>query len=210
MAETGLDVIVSTGMSDMYDLVEALNILDTGRNEVSILHCLSQYPAQYDRLNLLSIEDLKNRFGKAHKIGYSDHSLGNHIPLAAVAMGAEIIEKHVTLDRSMKGTDQAGSSEPQEMKELVHNIRTFEMSKGTLGIFKDKSTIEASKKLERSLAANQELYNGNIITEDEIHMLSPGDGLKWSDLDKVVGKTIRNDIPKNALIRLEDLVDTID
>jgi sialic acid synthase SpsE len=210
VAETGLDVIVSTGMSDMYDLVEALNILDTGRNEVSILHCLSQYPAQYDRLNLLSIEDLKNRFGKAHKIGYSDHSLGNHIPLAAVAMGAEIIEKHVTLDRSMKGTDQAGSSEPQEMKELVHNIRTFEMSKGTLGIFKDKSTIEASKKLERSLAANQELYNGNIITEDEIHMLSPGDGLKWSDLDKVVGKTIRNDIPKNALIRLEDLVDTID
>jgi sialic acid synthase len=210
VAETGLDVIVSTGMSDIYDLVEALNILDTGRNEVSILHCLSQYPAQYDKLNLLSIQDLKNRFGKAHKIGYSDHSLGNHIPLAAVAMGAEIIEKHVTLDRNMKGTDQAGSSEPQEMKELVHNIRTFEMSRGSLGVFKDESTIEASKKLERSLAANQELFNGNIITEDEIHMLSPGDGLKWNDLDKVVGKTIRNDIPKNALIRLEDLVDTID
>ena len=144
------------------------------------------------------------------KIGYSDHSLGNHIPLAAVAMGAEIIEKHVTLDRNMKGTDQAGSSEPQEMKELVHNIRTFEMSRGLLGVFKDESTIEASNKLERSLAANQELFNGNIITEDEIHMLSPGDGLKWNDLDKVVGKTIRNDIPKNALIRLEDLVDTID
>ena len=210
VAETNLDIIVSTGMSDIYDLVEALNILDTGRNEVSILHCLSQYPAQYDKLNLLSIQDLKNRFGKAHKIGYSDHSLGNHIPLAAVAMGAEIIEKHVTLDRNMKGTDQAGSSEPQEMKELVHNIRTFEMSRGLLGVFKDESTIEASNKLERSLAANQELYNGNIITEDEIHMLSPGDGLKWSDLDKVVGKTIRNDIPKNALIRLEDLVDTID
>ena len=84
------------------------------------------------------------------------------------------------------------------------------MSRGSLGVFKDESTIIASEKLERSLAANQELFNGNIITEDEIHMLSPGDGLKWNDLDKVVGKTIRNDIPKNALIRMEDLVDTID
>jgi sialic acid synthase len=124
-------------------------------------------------------------------------------------MGAEIIEKHVTLDRNMKGTDQAGSSEPQEMKELVHNIRTFEMSRGTFGTFKDESTNLASEKLERSLATNQELFEGNIITADEIHMLSPGDGLKWSDLDKVIGKTLRKDLLKNTLIKLEDLTDEI-
>ena len=209
VADTGLDVIISTGMSGLDELVEALNILDTGENEISILHCLSQYPAQYDKINLLSIQDLKNRFGGLHKIGYSDHSIGNHIPLAAVAMGAEIIEKHVTLDRNMKGTDQAGSSEPQEMKELVHNIRTFEMSRGTFGTFKDESTNLASEKLERSLATNQELFEGNIITADEIHMLSPGDGLKWSDLDKVIGKTLRKDLLKNTLIKLEDLTDEI-
>lgn len=209
VAETGLDVIISTGMSGIDDIVPAVNILDTGDNEVSILHCLSQYPAQYDKINLLSIQDLKNRFGGLHKIGYSDHSIGNHIPLAAVAMGAEIIEKHVTLDRNMKGTDQAGSSEPQEMKELVHNIRTFEMSRGTFGTFKDESTNLASEKLERSLATNQELFEGNIITADEIHMLSPGDGLKWSDLDKVIGKTLRKDLLKNTLIKLEDLTDEI-
>ena len=209
VAETGIDVIVSTGMSGLDELVEALNILDTGENEISILHCLSQYPAQYDKINLLSIQDLKNRFGGLHKIGYSDHSIGNHIPLAAVAMGAEIIEKHVTLDRNMKGTDQAGSSEPQEMKELVHNIRTFEMSRGRLETFKDETTNLASEKLERSLSTNQELFEGSMITEDKIHMLSPGDGLKWSDLDKVVGKTLKKDLLKNTQIKLEDLTDEI-
>ena len=205
VAETGIDVIVSTGMSGIDELVEALNILDTGENEISILHCLSQYPAQYDKINLLSIQDLKNRFGGLHKIGYSDHSIGNHIPLAAVAMGAEIIEKHATLDRNMKGTDQAGSSEPQEMKELVHNIRTFEMSRGRLEIFKDETTNLASEKLERSLATNKELKKGTIITSDDIHMLSPGNGLKWSDLDRVIGKEVISDISSHTLINEEHL-----
>jgi sialic acid synthase len=205
VAETGIDVIVSTGMSGLDELVESLNILDTGENEISILHCLSQYPAQYDKINLLSIQDLKNRFGGLHKIGYSDHSIGNHIPLAAVAMGAEIIEKHVTLDRNMKGTDQAGSSEPQEMKELVHNIRTFEMSRGRLEIFKDETTNLASEKLERSLATNKELKKGTIITSDDIHMLSPGNGLKWSDLDRVIGKEVISDISSHTLINEEQL-----
>ena len=120
-------------------------------------------------------------------------------------MGAEIIEKHVTLDRNMKGTDQAGSSEPQEMKELVHNIRTFEMSRGRLDTFKDESTNIASEKLERSLATNKDLKKGSIITFDDIHMLSPGNGLKWGDLDKVVGKVVINDMSSNTLINKEDL-----
>ena len=120
-------------------------------------------------------------------------------------MGAEIIEKHVTLDRNMKGTDQAGSSEPQEMKELVHNIRTFEMSRGRLEIFKDETTNLASEKLERSLATNKELKKGTIITSDDIHMLSPGNGLKWSDLDRVIGKEVISDISSHTLINEEQL-----
>jgi sialic acid synthase len=105
----------------------------------------------------------------------------------------------------MKGTDQAGSSEPQEMKELVHNIRTFEMSRGRLETFKDETTNLASEKLERSLATNKELKKGTIITSDDIHMLSPGDGLKWSDLDRVIGKEVISDISSHTLINEEQL-----
>ncbi len=98
---------------------------------------------------------------------------------------------------------------PNPDKYLVKNIRTFEMSRGRLETFKDETTNLASEKLESSLSTNQELSEGSMITEDKIHMLSPGDGLKWSDLDKVVGKTLKKDLLKNTQIKLEDLADEI-
>ncbi len=203
IAETDNDVILSTGMADEFDIIQALTILD---RKVTILHCLSQYPAEYTRLNLLSIKRLQEMFGKEHTIGYSDHSMGIHIPLAAVAMGAKVIEKHVTLDRNMKGTDHACSAEPQEMKQMVHDIRTFERGLGESKVFIDDSVRGSSKKLERSLATWNYLAKGDVIRYEDLHMISPGDGLKWEDINQVVGKRANKDIANNSLIRLEDLV----
>jgi sialic acid synthase len=148
---------------------------------------------------------LKEDYGQAYTIGYSDHSIGIHIPLAAVSLGAEVIEKHVTLDKNMKGTDHKGSAEPQEMKELVHNIRTFERSLGKDSIFKDDSVQLASKKLERSLAVRNDMTEGDVLTRENVYMISPGDGLKWDDMKNLVGKKINKKLEKNTLLSLEDV-----
>ena len=206
IGKTNLDVILSTGMAGKKEIDNALKIIDDGVRHVSILHCLSQYPAEYSRLNLSSIKKLQQIYGKEHTIGYSDHSIGSHIPLAAVAMGAKIIEKHVTLDRNMKGTDHKGSAEPQEMKELVHNIRTFEKSIGEENIFRDESVTSASDKLERSLALKNNLKKNQIISKDDIYMISPGNGFKWNDIGKFVGKKINKDLEKNTLLNIKDIV----
>jgi len=206
IGKTNLDVILSTGMAGKKEIDNALKIIDDGVRHISILHCLSQYPAEYSRLNLSSIKKLQQIYGKEHTIGYSDHSIGSHIPLAAVAMGAKIIEKHVTLDRNMKGTDHKGSAEPQEMKELVHNIRTFEKSIGEENIFRDESVTSASDKLERSLALKNNLKKNQIISRDDIYMISPGNGFKWNDIGKFVGKKINKDLEKNTLLNIKDIV----
>jgi sialic acid synthase len=201
ISETDNDIIFSTGMVGEKEIDVALNILDNKDREISILHCLSQYPAEFSNLNLLSIHKLIEKYGDRCEIGYSDHSIGWHIPLAAVAMGAKIIEKHVTLDKKMKGTDQIGSTEPHEMKELVHNIRTFEKSLGDKIVFKHESVNSASKKLERSLATNRLLHIGHVLSVDDVHMISPGDGMRWEELDKIIGKKVQRNYGKNELIR---------
>ena len=120
-------------------------------------------------------------------------------------MGAEIIEKHITLDRKMKGTDQAGSLGPDGLNRMVRDIRVMEMSMGKEDIFIDPSVSSARKKLERSVASNKELKKGAIITEKDIHLLSPGDGIKWSDKDTLIGKVLNQDIAKNEIIYKNDL-----
>jgi sialic acid synthase len=205
IAKTKLPVILSTGMAGENELETVLEIFDKNSSyDISILHCLSQYPAEFTRLNLNTIKYLKQKYPN-NKIGYSDHSLGIHISLAAVAMGAEIIEKHVTLDKNMKGTDQAGSSEPYEVKQLLHDIRTFELGLGQMALFKDDSIELASKKLERSLATNVSIQPGEIITEDKIHMISPGDGFKWSDRDKFINKVAKTFIDENTILNLDQI-----
>ena len=205
IGKTDVDVILSTGMGGKKEIDDALRILDDGLRNITILHCLSQYPAEYSRLNLSSINKLKEDYGQAHTIGYSDHSIGIHIPLAAVSLGAKVIEKHVTLDKNMKGTDHKGSAEPQEMKELVHNIRTFERSLGKDDIFKDDSVQLASKKLERSLAVRSDMKKGDVLNRENIYMISPGDGLKWDDIKNLVGKKINKKLERNTLLSLEDV-----
>lgn len=204
LAETKIPIILSTGMSGKKELDDALNIITKHHNKISILHCVSQYPTHPDNLNLKTITYLKNNYGQ-YKIGFSDHTIGIAATVAAVAMGAEIIEKHITIDRHMKGTDQLGSLGPDGVNRMVRDIRLAENWLGKEELYIDKSVESAKIKLERSIASNKDLKVGDIITENDLHMLSPGDGYKWSQLNEVIGKTIVKDIPKNEIIYPENI-----
>ncbi|MDY3294913.1 MAG: N-acetylneuraminate synthase family protein [Bacteroidaceae bacterium] len=199
MAETKIPIILSTGMAGKKELDDALDVITRYHSDISILHCVSQYPTHPDNLNLNTINYLKKHYSQYH-IGFSDHTIGISAPPIAVGMGAEIIEKHITIDRHMKGTDQPGSLGPDGVNRMVRDIRMVERWLGTEDLYIDKSVAAAKEKLERSIATNKILHVGDVITEDDLHMLSPGDGYKWAQKDEVIGKTVTVEIPKDEVI----------
>lgn len=200
MAETRIPIILSTGMAGKKELDEALEVITRYHSDISILHCVSQYPTHPDNLNLNTIPYLIKHYGDRFKIGFSDHTIGISAPAVAVGMGAEIIEKHITIDRHMKGTDQIGSLGPDGVNRMIRDIRIVERWMGKEDIYIDPAVESARKKLERSIATNKTLMPGDIITEDDIHMLSPGDGYKWTERDKVIGHRVKEKIPRNEII----------
>ena len=206
LAETKIPIIVSTGMAGEKELDDAIQIITKHHSNISILHCVSQYPTKPKNINLNTISYLLNNY-KDYIIGYSDHTIGISTPVAAVAMGAKIIEKHITLDRRMKGTDQAGSLGPDGVYRMVRDIRILDKSMGTEDIFIVPDTAPAKEKLERSIASNRKINAGEVINEGDIHMLSPGDGFKWSEKELVVGKKIINKTGENEIIYSNNLQD---
>jgi sialic acid synthase len=199
LSETKIPIIISTGMAGRKELDVAVDLISKYHTKISILHCVSQYPTEYQNVNLKTIEFLKNNYSD-YTIGYSDHTIGIATPLAAVAMGAEIIEKHITIDRQMKGTDQLGSLAIDGIYRMVRDIRNLELSLGYEDIFIDDNVKSARVKLERSIATNKALEVGDIINESDIHLLSPGNGFKWSEKNNVIGKKVLKAIPKNEII----------
>lgn len=199
LAETRIPIILSTGMAGKKELDEALAVITKYHNDIAILHCVSQYPTEPDNLNLLTIRYLQKHYGQ-YTIGFSDHTIGIAAPIVAVGMGAKIIEKHITIDRGMKGTDQKGSLGPDGVRRMVRDIRLAEHWMGTEDLYIDRSVAASKVKLERSIASNKDLEVGHIITEDDIHMLSPGDGFKWSERTQLIGKALKTAVPKNEII----------
>jgi sialic acid synthase len=204
MAETKIPIILSTGMAGEKELNDALEIITKYHSNISILHCVSQYPTYPENLNLNTILYLKEHY-RQYSIGFSDHTIGISAPVAAVVMGAEIIEKHITIDRRMKGTDQAGSLGPDGVNRMIRDIRITEMSMGKKELYIEPSVQASKNKLERSIATKRSMKAGEIITENDIHLLSPGDGFKWAEKDKVVGKTTKEYILANEVIYLSNL-----
>lgn len=199
MAETKIPMIFSTGMTGQKELDDALEVVTKYHENISILHCLSQYPSEYQNINLLTISFLKEHYPQ-YTIGYSDHSIGILMPAVAVGMGAEIIEKHITLDRNMKGTDHRGSLEPNGIWRMVRDIRNTEYAIGEYGMFVNDKVQATRVKLERSVASMRPIAAGETITEKDLHMLSPGDGFKWADREQIIGKKAVVDIPANEVI----------
>ena len=199
LGATGIPIIISTGMAGREELDQAIEVLSSHHDRISILHCVSQYPTHPENVNLKSIHYLQKNYSQ-YRIGYSDHTIGISAPVAAVAMGAEVIEKHITIDRRMKGTDQAGSLGPDGLHRMVRDIRLMEMSLGNEEIFIAPGLEKTRHKLERSIATRRAISAGETISLDDVHLLSPGDGFPWAERDKVTGSTARCDIAKNEII----------
>lgn len=186
IASYGKPVILSTGMSTLAQVATAYDtLLESGAPRVSLLHCTTNYPCPYDEVNLRAMLTLKEAF--KCQVGYSDHTMGTEIPVAAVAMGAEIIEKHFTLDRTMEGPDHKASLEPTELKLMVEQIRHIEAGLGN-GIKRpNKSEAENAKVVQKSILAKRPIKQSETLTEDMLVAKRAGEGISAKYWDMVVG-----------------------
>ena len=205
LAETGKHLILSTGMGGEKEIGDALDTITRHHENVALLHCISEYPAAYAHMNLRAIPYMKKKY--PFPVGFSDHSIGIVMAPVAVALGASIIEKHITLNRSMKGSDHSASLEPDGLWRMVRDIRNVEKALGKFGKPVSEAVFAAKKKLERSVASNRDIDAGEVILEKDLILLSPGDGLRWTERAKVVGKRAIKRIPKHSTILEKDVED---
>ena len=196
-----MPVILSTGMSNIGQVATAYDtLLQAGAKEVSLLHCTTNYPCPMDEVNLKAMLTLRDAF-KCH-IGYSDHTMGTEVPVAAVALGAEIIEKHFTLDRTMEGPDHKASLEPAELKLMVRQIRNIEAALGD-GIKRpNKSEAENAKVVQKSILAKIPIKKGEVLTEDNLVAKRAGVGISSVHWDVVVGTKAQQDYDIDEPIKL--------
>jgi len=205
IARKGKPIILSTGMSYLNEIDCAVrSIINEGNEQLALLHCTSAYPANPSDINLKAIDMLSHAFQVP--VGLSDHSEGIVIPLAAVALGASIIEKHFTIDRSLPGPDQRASLEPMELNEMILGIRKIESALGTGRKIPVEAESDTARVARKSLAARRAIPKGVVLSEDDLTMMRPGTGLPPAALEYVVGRTTKVDIPAESLISLEMLV----
>lgn len=190
-ASKGKPIIISTGVAEIIDIELALKACrKTGNNDITLLKCTSQYPASINQANLRTMIDMKNRFGV--KVGLSDHTMGSLVPTVAVSLGAEVVEKHFILDRSLGGPDSSFSMEPNEFKDMVNNIRDAEKSLGSITY----EVSEEDKTRRRSLFVVNDIIEGEIITEKHIKSIRPGVGLHPKFYNEIIGKKANREYKK--------------
>lgn len=192
------EVILSTGMSDLYDIDKAMSVLEGCK--VSLLHCTTEYPCPYESVNMQAMQTLKDRYDVT--VGYSDHTRGLEIAFMAVAMGARIIEKHFTLDRNMEGPDQISSLQPDELKAMVLGIRHIQMAFGDGKKHIQQSEIENIKVARKSLVASRDIKKGELLSMNNICAKRPGSGISPMDIDKVLFSAAIRDFSKDDLIEI--------
>lgn len=194
-------VIMSTGMCTLDEVRDAIKVLkDFGTKDINLLHCTTEYPAPYDSVNLNAMLTLQKEFG--FKVGYSDHTNGIEIPVAAVAMGASVIEKHFTLDKNMEGPDHKASLEPDELKQMVLSIRNVEVALGD----GKKQPSDAEKKniaiARKSIVVACDIKKGEVFTEENLTAKRPGNGISPMNWAEVLGKIAKRDFSEDELIEL--------
>ena len=195
-------IILSTGMSTLGEVEEALNVIRSeGVEDVILLHCVSNYPARIEDVNLRAMETLKQAF--KIPVGFSDHTLGITASIAAAALGACVIEKHFTLDRDLPGPDHKASLEPNELKEMVQAIRDVEKALGDGVKRPTKEEEEIKRAARRSIVAKVDIPKGTIIAEDMLDVKRPGTGIEPKYIDMIVGKKAKENIRKDELVTRE-------
>ena len=203
ISSLNLPVIMSTGMSNIKEILDAYDILTQGnlkKSDITILHCNSAYPTPLEDVNLMAMFDIKSKTGA--QIGFSDHTLGIEVPIAAAALGATIIEKHFTLDRSFLGPDHKSSLEPHELSDMIKSIRNVEQALGN-GIKEPQPSEKNNKNIVRkSLVASKEIKIGEKFTRDNITAKRPGNGLSPMLIEKIIGEKAKKNFVIDELITL--------
>ena len=203
IAGIGGKVILSTGMSTLDEVSAAVDILAEGgidRKDIFLLHCTTQYPTPYSDVNLLAMESLRRL--DVGGVGYSDHTLGIEVPIAAAALGAKVIEKHFTLDKSLPGPDHRASLDPAELTAMVKAVRNIELALGDgekRVAESERPNIEVARK---SIVASRPIAAGEIFTEENITVKRPGNGISPMKWDSVIGQRAKKDFPYDSLIEL--------
>jgi N,N'-diacetyllegionaminate synthase len=194
-------IILSTGMASMGEIETAIEVLEecgTSRTKITVLHCTTEYPAPIAEINLRAMQSIASAFGVA--VGYSDHTIGIEVAIAAVAMGAKVIEKHLTLDRKLPGPDQFASAEPGQFKEMVDAIRNIEAALGD-GVKRPTSSELNNKSITRkSLVASREIKKGELFTTDNLCTKRPGTGISPMQIDSVLGRIAHRNFVLDELI----------
>lgn len=196
VASKGKPIIISTGIASFEDIELAVQTcFDAGNNQVALLKCTSSYPAPLDEINLNTIPDMIEKFDCI--IGLSDHTLGGDVSTAAVALGANIIEKHFILDRKMGGPDSEFSMEPHEFKQMVDSIRNVEKALGKVN-YELSDKMKANREFSRSLFVVEDIKKGSVITEDNVRSIRPGFGLHPKYLNEILGKKVNQNLNKGT------------
>lgn len=199
LARRGRPMIISTGMSSLREVKAAVTaIKETGNNEFVLLHCVSNYPAAPEDANLRAMDTLARTFRVP--VGYSDHTTGNEVALAAVARGACVIEKHFTVDRKLPGPDHKASIEPRNLAALVKGIRTVEAALGHGRKESVPNEADTAAVARKSLVTARDLAAGTVLTAEMLAIKRPGTGLPPSMLSKVIRRRLRNAVPKGTLL----------
>ena len=197
-------IILSTGMSDIQDIRNALEVLEkagTPRSKITVLHCSTEYPAPMNEVNLNAMLTIKKELNI--NIGYSDHTSGIEVSIAAVAMGATVIEKHITLDKNSSGPDHSASTEPEDFKEMICSIRNIEKAMGNGNKMPTKSEEKNMLVARKSLVAAKPIHKGETYTADNLTAKRPGVGISPMKIDSVIGQIASKDFDKNDIIILD-------
>jgi N,N'-diacetyllegionaminate synthase len=203
MARSFDELILSTGMTEMHELEEALNVLVTSGmalDKISILHCNTEYPTPFEDVNLLAMHTIREKFNV--NVGYSDHTLGIEVPIAAVALGASIIEKHFTLDKELPGPDHKASLDPFELKQMVTCIRNIEKALGTDSKIVTASELKNRVNARKSIVAATDIKAGDEFSERNLAVKRPGDGISPMKWDLVIGRVAKRDFLSDEAIEL--------
>jgi N,N'-diacetyllegionaminate synthase len=206
VASKGKDIVISTGMANLNEIETALRVIENqgvSRNRITVLHCNSEYPTPMEDVNLLAMNQINKELKVA--VGYSDHTKGIEIPIAAVALGAKVIEKHFTLDRSLPGPDHSSSLEPDELKAMVDAIRNVERAISGNGIKEPSpSELKNIQIVRKSLHYSKDLYKGHLLTPNDILILRPGSGISPMDLDYILGRSLTRNVLQGSIVAVSD------
>lgn len=207
VASFGKPVILSTGMSTLEEIAQAIEVLvsgDLNSDDIVVLHCNTEYPTPMEDVNLHAMLSIANAFKV--KVGYSDHTLGIEVPIAAVALGACVIEKHFTLDREMEGPDHKASLEPSELNQMVSSIRNIELAISGNGEKNPSNSEEKNKAIARkSIHVSRDLAKDHVMQENDLISLRPGDGISPMEWHSVVGKKTLTNLKKHEKLAWKDI-----